>query len=136
MSEILDKARLIGSGLEKTIVELVEELEAKGKERCSEKEGQEGAEKDSSKSDLPPSEKFENRVVADGVKAIKELLSILREGKSKIEGEVSDAADTVAEKLNLATKSELEVVKEMARVAREKVDKLEKKIAKMTEDKA
>ncbi len=117
MAEFIDKAILIGTGLEKKIKELVVELEEKGKAEA--KEGQ------------PPKERIENRVVEDGIKAVKELLSVLREGKDRIESEVVEGAESLTRKLNLASGEELETVKEMARTAREKTDKLEKRVKKL-----
>ena len=116
--EFIDKAILIGTGLEKKIKELLVELEEKGKAEGAE-EGQ------------PAKERIENRVVEDGIKAVKELLCVLREGKDRIESEVVEGAESLTGKLNLATASDLEEVKEMARAAREKTDKLEKRVKKL-----
>ena len=115
--EFIDKAILIGTGLEKKIKELLVELEEKGKAET--KEGQ------------PAKERLENRVVEDGIKAVKELLCVLREGKDRIESEVVEGAESLTGKLNLATASDLEEVKELARSAREKTDKLEKRVKKL-----
>lgn len=120
MSDIIDKAMHVGAGIEKKVRELLGELERKGS----------GDEQEP----LGAAKRLENRVVEDGVKAVKELLFLLKEGKEKVGSEASGAADAVARKLNFASASELEVVKEMARVAREKVDVLEKRLKKL-EDK-
>jgi len=122
MTDFIDKAMLIGVGLEKKIKELMVELEKKGKEER--REGAVAAEGEG----LGPGQRFENRIVEDGVKAVRELLSVLREGKARVEGEACEAAEGLTTKLHLATTEELEVVKEMARVAREKVDALEKRL--------
>jgi BMFP domain-containing protein YqiC len=115
MSNIFEKAILIAAGVEKKLKELICELEEKGKE-----------EKKAPSEELPPGKRLENRIVEDATKAVNELLALLREGKTKIEAEAEKAAGAVMQKMGVATKEELEVVKEMARVAREKVDKLEK----------
>lgn len=117
MSDIIDKVMNVGADLEGKVREFLKELESK----CS---GDDAEPLDSVK-------KLENRVVEDGVKAIKELIFLLKEGKDKVGSEASGAADAVARRLNLASLSELEVVKEMARVAREKVDELEKRLNKV-----
>ncbi len=117
MSDIIDKVMHVGSGIEKKVCELLEELEKKGS--GEEAEG------------LGAAKRLENRVVEDGVKAVKELLFLLKECKEKVGSEASGVADSVASRLNFASASELEVVKEMARVAREKVDALEKRLKKL-----
>ncbi|MEE9614360.1 MAG: hypothetical protein V3W31_05320 [Thermodesulfobacteriota bacterium] len=116
MADFIDRAILIGTGLEKKLKELVKELEESGKGE----EGEEG--------ELPGGKKLENKVVDEGVKAVKDLLTVLREGKEKFEKELLCSTESLADKLNVATMSELDVVKEMARVAREKVDGLEKRV--------
>ncbi|MBI5561040.1 MAG: accessory factor UbiK family protein [Deltaproteobacteria bacterium] len=121
MEDFVDRAINIGLGLEKKIKELMEELEKKG---GSSGEGE---------GELPPGKRLENRVVEDSVKAIRELLSALKGGKERLKGGMEDAAQRLSGKLNLATKEELDIVKEMARLAREKVDKLEKRLKELEE---
>lgn len=118
MADLLDKAILIGMGLERKAREVLEELEKSGK-----------GSKDASGEGLPPREAVENRVVDEGVRALKEFLSVVSSAKEKLEKEVTSSSGKVFEKLNVATQDELEVVKEMARLAREKVDKLEKRVS-------
>ncbi|OGP95528.1 MAG: hypothetical protein A2V53_02095, partial [Deltaproteobacteria bacterium RBG_19FT_COMBO_56_10] len=73
----------------------------------------------------------ENKVVDEGVRALKEFVTVVKSAKEKLEKEVSSGSEKVFEKLNVATQSDIEVVMEMARVAREKVDKLEKRVAEL-----
>ena len=123
MADFLDRAILMGMGLEKKLRELMEELEKKGKE-----EGKEAKEEG-----LPPKKRLENKLVEDGVKAIRELLCTLKDSKERLGKDISGGAEKVAERLNLATRDELDIVKEMARLSREKVDLLEKRIKELEE---
>ncbi len=117
MSDIIGKVIDAGTAVEGKVRDFIRELEGSG---SSKDDGPLGAVKN-----------IENKVVEEGVKAVKELLGILEECKSKVGGEASGVVDSVAGRLNLASASELEVVKEMARVAREKVDSLEKRLSKL-----
>lgn len=121
MSDLFDKAILIGMGLEKKAKEVLEELEKTGK-TGKEAAGSEG---------LGPKQTIENKVVDEGVRALKEFVTIVKGAKEKLEKEVSTGSEKVFEKLNVATQDDLEVVKEMARVARERVEKLEKRVAEL-----
>jgi BMFP domain-containing protein YqiC len=121
MSDLFDKAILIGMGLEKKAKEVLDELESAGK-TSKEASGAEG---------LPPRQAAENKVVDEGVKALKEFVTIVKSAKEKLEKEVSSGSEKVFEKLNVATQNDIELIKEMARVAREKVDKLEKRVAEL-----
>lgn len=123
MADLLDKAILIGMGLEKKAKEVLAELEQAGK---AEKPQAEGAE-----AGLPPKQMAENKVVEEGIKALKEFLSLVKTGKDKLEKEFSTSSEKVLEKLNVPTQNDMDVIKEMARVAREKVDKLEKRVAEL-----
>jgi BMFP domain-containing protein YqiC len=108
-------------GLERKAREALEELEKSGK----------GSKDASGEAGLPPRETVENRVVDEGVRALKEFLSVVSSAKEKLGKEVASSSGKVFEKLNVATQEELEVVKEMARVAREKVDRLEKRVTEL-----
>lgn len=119
MSDLLDKAILIGMGLEKKAKELLDELESAGKSKSA---GQEG---------LPPRQAAENKVVDEGVRALKEFVTAVKGAKEKLEKDFSTGSEKVFGKLNVATQADMEVVLEMARVAREKVDKLEKRVAEL-----
>lgn len=119
MSDLLDKVILIGMGLEKKAKEALDELESAGK-TSKEAAGTEG---------LPPRQAAENKVVDEGVRALKEFVTIVKSAKDKLEKEVSTGSEKVFEKFNVATQNDIELIKEMARVAREKVDKLEKRVA-------
>lgn len=121
MSDLLDKAILIGMGLEKKAKEVLGELENAGK-TAKEEPGSEG---------LPPRQAAENKVVDEGVRALKEFVTLVKSAKEKLEKDVSSGSEKVFEKLNVATQNDIELIKEMARVAREKVDKLEKRVAEL-----
>lgn len=125
MADLLDKAILIGLGLEKKAKEVLEELQQAGKNA----QGPAPAEGEG----LSAKQAVENKLVEDGVKVLKEFLSVIKSTKEKIEKDVSGSSEKVFEKLNLATQSDIEIVKEMARIAREKTDKLEKRVAELEE---
>ncbi len=123
MVDFIDRAILIGLGLEKKLKELVTELEKKGRESKEKADtSRQGGE------ELSPAQQLENVIVEDVTKTLKDLLMVLKEGKEKLTGVISSSTEELAERLNLATREELEVVKEMAQLAREKVDELEKKL--------
>lgn len=121
MADVIEKAILIGAGVEKKLKDILKEFEESGKK-------ERGA---AGQADLPPSQSFQNKLVEDASRAVKELLSVLKDGRTKVEGEVCSAAESIADKLGLATKDDLEIVKEMARVAREKADSLEARLDAM-----
>lgn len=122
MADIFDKAILIGIGLEKKAKEVIDELQRAGKESTAEKgEGP----------DLTARQAAENKVVDEGVKALKEFLSVIQAGKERLEKEVSASSEKVLERLNVATQNDIDIIKEMARVAREKVDRLEKRVQEL-----
>lgn len=123
MPDFIDRAILIVMGLEKKVKGVMDELADEGRTEVDAVEG-DAAEGE----DLPLHKKAENKIVEEGVKALQELRGVLREGKERFEKEVIKNASALVETLNVATRSELDTVKEMARVAREKVDALEKKI--------
>ena len=124
MTDLLDKAIQIGVGLEKKAREFVDEVQKAGAAARAPKEGAAG---------LTPKQDLENRIVEEGVKAVKEFLSFISSAKDRLEKGASSTSGQVLEKLNIATQADLDVVKEMARVAREKVDALEKKVAELEE---
>lgn len=126
MSDLFDKALLVGMGLEKKAKEVIEELQKEGKdEAASTGGGESGAESEG------PSAKqaVENKVVEDGVRVLKEFLNIIKTGREKLEKEVSSSSGRLLDKVNAATKDDVDIVKEMARISREKVDELEKRVA-------
>ena len=130
MTDMMDRLITVGMGLEKRAREVLEGLEDVGKEvKKATDEKVEGTEDATTEGeDLSARKKLENRLVDDGVKVMTEFVSLLTECKTKFTGEASSTSETLMEKMNVATRDELEVVKEMARVAREKVDELEKKV--------
>ncbi|HHL39811.1 MAG TPA: hypothetical protein ENJ37_04845 [Deltaproteobacteria bacterium] len=125
MADFIDRAILIGIGLEKKAKQMMDELAALGS-----RESGEGAE---AEEELSARQRIENKVVDEGVAALREIISVLREGKEKLDREVVEKAELLLERLHVATTEELDVVKEMARTAREKVDKLERRVKKLEE---
>ena len=135
MTDIIDKAMLIGAGVEKGIKDLLGELEKKGQvERGAKGDKAQGDARGEDESgdesvvepgtlDLRPRQRLENRIVEDGIKAIKELMSVLQLGREKVEGEACEAAETLAARFKLASSDELETVKEMALHFKGKVKK-------------
>lgn len=119
MSDIIDKAILVGMGLEKKARELVEELQKMGKEGVGEA-GQ-----------LPPKHLIENKIVEDGIKVLREFVNALSMSKDKLDKELTNTSERLLEKLHIATQNDMEVIKEMARIAREKVDSLEKRVQEL-----
>ncbi|MEE9542948.1 MAG: accessory factor UbiK family protein, partial [Thermodesulfobacteriota bacterium] len=95
--------------------------EVRKEEESEDKEGEEGK--------LGAKKEFENRLVDGGVKALGEFVSLLKDCREKVEGEVRGSSGKVAEKLHMATKDEVDVALEMARISREKVEELEKRVA-------
>lgn len=119
-NNILDKAMLIGIGLEKRLKDTLNELANEGKEA---KTGEGG--------ELPPKQELENKLVDEGVKAVRELIATVKAGKEKVDKEIEEAVKHLLEKFKVATKDDMEIIEKMAQVAREKVDVLEKRVAEL-----
>jgi len=120
MTDILDKAILIGIGLEKRAKDILNELASEGKEaKPPEGEG------------LPPKQELENKLVEEGTKMVRELVATVKAGKEKVDKEIEEAVHHLLEKFKVATKDDMEIIEKMAQVAREKVDKLEKRIEEL-----
>jgi len=128
MSDLFDKALLIGMGLEKKAKEALQELQKEGKEEAA---ATGGAEAGTEAEPMGAKEAVENKVVEDGVKVLKDFLNLIKAGREKLEKEVSTGSERLLDKVNAATKDDVDVVKEMARISREKVDKLEKRVAEL-----
>ena len=120
MTDILDKAILIGIGLEKRAKDILNELASEGKEA---KTGEGG--------ELPPKQELENKLVEEGTKVVRELIASVKAGKEKVDKEIEEAVQHLLEKFKVATKDDIEIVGKMAQVAREKVDALEKRIERL-----
>jgi len=123
MSDILDGFLLAGMGLENKVKEAFEELRKsgeKGRAGDGEKDGEDGG--------LSPKQVVENKIVDEGIGVVKEILSVVDGAKTRIEEEISSNSGRIRAKLHAADSDEIEVIKEMARVAREKVDTLEKRV--------
>ena len=119
MSDLLDKAILVGLGLEKKAKEVLEELE---------KSAAAGAAGDAG---LSAKQRLENRFTEDGTKILKDFLAVVKAVKGKMEEELTASSGKILEKVHAAKEEDVEVIKEMARVAREKVDKLEKRVEEL-----
>lgn len=121
MADILDKVITVGIGLEKKAMEALDELGGLGRDEVKkeeEREAKEGSEGET----LGAKKEFENRLVEGGVKAIGEFVSLLKDCREKI-------GEEVTEKLHMASKDEVDVAIEMARITREKIEELEKRVA-------
>lgn len=127
MSEILDKAVLIGMGLEKKAKEALDELQKAGKAAADAKAAGAGTTGEG----LSTKQLIENKVVEDAVGALKELLGYINAGKEKFEKEFAASSEKLLEKLHVPTHNDVEVIKEMARISREKVDRLEKMVEEL-----
>lgn len=120
MTDILDKAILIGIGLEKRAKDILNELASEGKEA---KTGEGG--------ELPPKQELENKLVEEGTKVVRELIASVKAGKEKVDKEIEEAVQHLLEKFKVVTKDDIEIIEKMAQVAREKVDALEKRIERL-----
>lgn len=120
MTDILDKAILIGIGLEKRAKDILNELASEGKEA---KTGESG--------ELPPKQELENKLVEEGTKVLRELIASVKAGKEKVDKEIEEAVRHLLEKFKVATRDDIEIIEKMAQVAREKVDALEKRIERL-----
>lgn len=120
MTDILDKAILIGIGVEKRLKDTLNELASEGKEA---KTGEGG--------ELPPKQELENKLVEEGTKVVREIIATVKAGKEKVDKEIEEAVQHLLEKFKVATKDDMEIIEKMAQVAREKVDKLEKRIEEL-----
>lgn len=128
MSDLLDKAIMVGLGLEKKAKEALEELQKSGESEAKESSG--AAEKGKEAAEpLTPRQVVENKVVEEGVGLLKEFISALDKVRERLGGELATSSEKVLERLHVATEDELDVIKEMARVAREKTEELEKRVA-------
>ena len=119
-NNILDKAILIGIGLEKRLKDALNELASEGKEA---KTGEGG--------ELPPKQELENKLVDEGVKVVRELIGTVKAGKEKVDKEIQEVVERLLEKCRVATKDDIEIIEKMAQVAREKVDALEKRMEEL-----
>jgi len=115
MSDMLDSMLLVAMGLEKKVKDVIEDLQKAGEED----RGEEG---------LSAKETVENKIVDEGVGVVKELLSVVDGARKRIEDEVLSKSGKIREKIHAADSEEIEVIKEMARLGREKVDTLEKRV--------
>lgn len=135
MAELLDKAVVLMLGLEKKAKEVLEELKKAGEAgEAGGGGGGGGGVKTAGAGggkELTPSQRLENRVVEEGAKALKDFLRVVEGAKEKLEKEIAGSSGRILEKLHAAKEEDIEVVKEIARVAREKVDRLEKRLSEL-----
>ncbi len=125
MSDMLDNILLVGMGLETKVKEALEELRKSGKGEGGEDGGEK---KEGGDGGLTPKQVVENKIVDEGIGIVKELLCVVDGAKTRIEEEISANSGRIRTKLHAADSEEIEVIKEMARLAREKVDTLEKRV--------
>lgn len=119
-SDIVDKVVLIGLGIEKKLKDTLNDLTNVGKEV------NQGAEKE-----LPPKQELENRLVEEGVKMARELISVVKIGKEKVDKEIEEILRHLIEKFRLVSRDDIEIIEKMAQLAREKVDRLEKRVEEL-----
>ena len=124
MTDFFDRAILIGMGLEKKARELLDELQKAGRKEEEEKPHGEGE-------PLTAKQVVENRVVDEGVRVLKEFISVVKSGRERLEKECTTGSEKLLDKLHIPSQEDMDVVKEMVRVAREKVDILEKRIEEL-----
>ncbi|MBI3397932.1 MAG: accessory factor UbiK family protein [Deltaproteobacteria bacterium] len=120
MTDILDKAILIGIGLEKRAKDILNELASEGKEA-----------KGAQEPGFPPKQELENKLVEEGTKAVRELIATAKAGKEKVNKEIHEVVERLLEKFKVVTKDDIEIIEKMAQKAREKVDALEKRVEEM-----
>ncbi len=120
MADLIDNALNIVLGLEKKLKGTIDDLASAGR-----------ADEAKDTTELNPRKKVENKIVDEGVKTITDLLTLLGDVKDKLEGEAKEAVEAVMDKLKVPSSDDFEAVKEMARIAREKTEELEKRIAKL-----
>lgn len=116
MSDIIEKAFLIGKGLEEKVSKIIDELAKEGEKRVS---------------DLPAKEELENKLVEGGAKAAGVAIGQLKKDKEKLAEKVSEVIEGLLGKLNIVTRDDIEIIEKMASNAREKVDALEKRIKEL-----
>ena len=124
MTDFFDRAILIGMGLEKKARELLDELQKAGRKEEGEKPPAEGE-------PLTAKQVVENRVVDEGVRVLKEFISVVKSARERLEKECTTGSEKLLDKLHIPSQEDMDVVKEMVRVAREKVDILEKRIEEL-----
>ena len=120
MTEFVDKAILLGLGIENKVKEMVNELVEAGEKAKG--------------SGLGAVKEAENRFVDEAVKVVSEGLKQANVAKDKAESIAVEIAEGLADKLKLATKDELDVVEKLALIAREKADALEKRVKALEEE--
>lgn len=117
MGGLFDKVVLAGLGLEQKMKEKVGELAKEGK-----KEVEEG---------LDMKEDLENRVVENIVDIVGAGLKKVGLAKKEVDGVVASLAEDMAERLKVVTLDDLDIVEKLVMTNREKVSRLEKRVAKL-----
>lgn len=125
MTDILDKIILIGMGLEKKLKDSISKLAEESKKgKTADTDG-----------GLPPRKELENKVVEEGVRILREVADAARTGKEFIDEHINNTVCEILERFKVATREDIEVIEKMAQNAREKVDKLEKRIEELEKHK-
>jgi BMFP domain-containing protein YqiC len=130
MADLMDKVIEVGFEIEKLAKEKLDGFK-RSREAAAKGKSEPGPEGGGNETELTSRQVMENKVVDEGRKVLKEVFSAVNTLKERLGKEITTGSASVADKLHVATDDELDVVKEMARVAREKVDKLEKRVAKL-----
>lgn len=119
MTDLLDKAIALGLEVEKRLKQTLEGIASKAQEKSPEEPG------------LSSKQRMENKLVEEGVLAIRELISAVKTGKEKVDKELQGVVERLLEKCKVASRDDIEIIEKMAQTAREKVDKLEKRIEEL-----
>ena len=117
MSGLFDKVILVGLGLEHKVKEKVDELAKEGK-----KEVEEG---------LDMKENMENKIIERIVDVAGAGLKKVGVAKKEVDGVVASLAEEMAERLKIVTLDDFDVLEKLVVGNREKIGKLEKKVAKL-----
>src|SRR3990172_3863188 len=102
MADILDKAILIGMGIEKKLKQAVDEL------------AEEAKKEDTGESKLHPRKELENKVVEDAVKILRGVVAAAKSGKEMIDEHIKNAVQEILEKFKVATREDIDVIEKMA----------------------
>lgn len=117
MSDLFDKVLMAGMGLENKVKKTVSKLA---------KEGNKEVEKG-----LNMKEDLENRFIENVVDVVGAGLKKVGVAKKEIDGVVATLAEDMTDRLRIVTFDDLDIVETLVMKNREKVTKLEKKVAKL-----
>ncbi len=122
MSDIIEKAFLIGKGLEERAGKVLNDLAKEGEKKVS---------------GLPTTkEELENKLVEGGTRVAGKTIKHFKKDKEKIEGKVSEIIEGLFDKFKLVSRDDIDIIEKMASKAREKVDALEKRVEELEKKKS